>query len=141
VQGAAAAGGPTADLSITKTVTPQTARPGQRIVYRIAVTNKGPDVADDVVVIEVGSHGARPLQVRTTRGSCRRTRPARCAIGALRPGQTVVMTAATTAGSAPSRTVNHVAVVTSTGEARLADNRAAATLVVRRPPRAPAVTG
>jgi hypothetical protein len=141
VVGAAAANGPTAALSITKSVRPRIARPGQRIVYRIVVTNRGPDTAYDVVGTEIGLTARKPISVRPSRGTCTQQRPVRCRVGAIRPGTRVVVTAVTTAPTAPGPAPNRVAVVTSTSERRLDDNRASATVVVRRPAGPPPVTG
>jgi len=41
---------PTADLSITKTVSPTTGQPGDTVTYTITVTNNGPNAASDVGV-------------------------------------------------------------------------------------------
>lgn len=43
---------PYADLAITKTGTPVVVRPGSNLVYRLVVTNKGPDIAGDLVVTD-----------------------------------------------------------------------------------------
>jgi uncharacterized repeat protein (TIGR01451 family) len=141
VTGAAAANGPTANLSITKTVTPRVARPGQRVVYRIVVVNHGPATAYDVVGTELGPTDRRLLTVHASRGTCTRRRPIHCRVGSIEPGHRVVVTATTHALPRASRTLNRVAVVTSTSERRLSDNRAQVTTVVRGPARPPAVTG
>jgi uncharacterized repeat protein (TIGR01451 family) len=43
---------PTADLSITKSVSPTTGQPGDTVTYTIVVTNNGPDTAFDVGVTD-----------------------------------------------------------------------------------------
>ncbi|HET6506971.1 MAG TPA: DUF11 domain-containing protein [Baekduia sp.] len=141
VQGQAAASRPRADLHITKSVSPRVARPGQRIVYRIVVTNRGPDTAYDVVGTEIGLTVRKPVRIHVTRGSCRAVRPVRCHLSSLAAGRRVVLTAVTTAPRKLGPSPNRVAVVTSTSETRLSDNEAKATVVVRRAPRPPAVTG
>jgi hypothetical protein len=140
--GVSAASRPAADLHITKSVSPRIARPGQRIVYRIVVTNRGPDTAYDLVGTEIGLTVRKAVRIRVSRGSCREVRPVRCRLSALAPGRRVVLTAVTTAPRTPGPAPNRVGVVTSTAERRLGDNQARATVVVRRAPaRAPAVTG
>jgi hypothetical protein len=141
VEGADDASRPAADLHITKSVSPRVVAPGQRIVYRIVVTNRGPDTARDLVGTEIGLTVRKGVRIRVTHGSCREVRPVRCHLDALAPGQRVVLTAVTTAPREPGRHPNTVGVVTSTNEPRLADNQARATVVVRRARTAPAVTG
>src|SRR5262249_43759559 len=105
----------------------------------ITVTNRGPDTAQDVVAAEVQAAGSRPLDLKSTKGTCEGDRPARCTIGTLDVGQRAVITVTVPAG-APGRLTNRVAAVSSTGDPNLRNNAAAATLTVRRPA-TPRVTG
>jgi hypothetical protein len=129
------ADGPTANLSVTKTVTPKVAHPGERLHYRIVIVNHGPDPASDVVAAELGS-GRQSLQIQSSQGRCIGHHPASCRLGTIKPGKRVVITVTSTAGSTGFHT-NRVGVVTSTRDPNLANNVASATVIVRpakRPP-------
>jgi uncharacterized repeat protein (TIGR01451 family) len=123
---------PIADVSVTKTVTPRIARAGATLNYTIVVRNAGPGTAYDVVGSEVNPHADTPLQLRTTKGHCRGSRPARCAIGALRPGQRATISVDVVARRL-GRTRNLVGVTSSTSDPDLRNNRAGALVTVLRP--------
>jgi uncharacterized repeat protein (TIGR01451 family) len=131
--------GPNADLAVTKRVSPRSARPGDPVTYTVTVTNRGPDIAYDVVAAEVQPPGTNRLDLRSTQGTCAGDRPARCSLGTLDVGERAVITVEVPAG-APGRRTNRVAAVTSTGDPNLANNAAAATLTVL-PPARPRFTG
>ena len=133
------ADGPVANLVVTKSVSPPSTRSGQPVRYTIVVANRGPDTASEVVATEVNPRNLNRLRIRTTRGRCVGTRPARCDIGTLAPGQRAVITVDTVAGD-PGRNINQVAVASATNDLNLNDNLAAAALIIR-PPTAPRVTG
>jgi len=133
------ASGPNADLVVTKRVSPRSARPGQRVTYTVTVTNRGPDIAYDVVVAELQPRRTERLSLRPSQGRCQGDRPARCALGTLDVGERATITVTVAAG-APGRSVNRVAAASSTGDPVLADNVAAAALTVLRPAR-PRYTG
>ncbi len=131
--------GPLADLAVTKTVSPTVARVGRMLHYKIVVTNKGPGIAYDVVGTEVLPRIDLPLQLHTTKGTCRAKYPARCALGSLRPGQRATVTVDVRA-SRLGRTRNRVAVASSTYDPDLRDNRADALAIVL-PALSPRFTG
>jgi uncharacterized repeat protein (TIGR01451 family) len=131
--------GPFADVSVTKTVSPRVARAGGTLHYTIVVRNAGPGTAYDVVASEVDPHGDEALALHTTKGDCRGTRPARCAVGTLRRGQRATITVDVPA-TRLGRTRNRVAVTSSTSDPDLSDNRAGA-LVRVLPPLSPRFTG
>ena len=124
---------------MSKRVSPTLTTPGAPVVYTVRVTNRGPDRATDVVAAELNPASDRRLDIDTTRGTCVGTRPAACRIGTLDVGQSATITVRTTAGE-PGRVVNRVAVLSSVGDPNLHNNRAVASLVVRRS-LLPAVTG
>jgi uncharacterized repeat protein (TIGR01451 family) len=133
VAGLIVANAPSADLAVTKTVSPSVAQPGQPVRYTVVVTNGGADTANDVVAAELSPPSQRRLSISTTRGTCRGDRPARCAIGTLAPGQRATITVSTTARAVPGVVVNRVAVASSSRDPVLANNIDAARLVVIRP--------
>ncbi len=132
------ADGPIANLSVTKTVSPATAQPGQPLHYRIVVVNHGPDAAENVVVAEL-SHGTNPLHIRSSKGKCYGQHPARCQIRRIPVSGRVVINVTVTRNGI-GRHTNRVGVVSSTDDPNLANNVASATVIVRQPP-APIVTG
>jgi uncharacterized repeat protein (TIGR01451 family) len=131
--------GPFADLSVTKRVSPTTVRQGGRVRFRIVVENNGPNTAYDVVASELNPHDRRTLDLHTSQGTCRGTRPARCAIGALQPGEGATMTVDVMARRLGRRR-NVVAVASTTDDPNLADNRDSAVVRVL-PPTGPRFTG
>lgn len=131
--------GPFADLAVTKTVSPTTVRLGGEEHYTIVVENNGPNTAYDVVASELNPRNRRTLDLHTSQGTCRGTRPARCAIGTLEPGDSATMTVDVTA-SRLGRTRNVVAVASTTDDPNLANNRDAAVVRVLRP-QGPRFTG
>jgi hypothetical protein len=140
VKGLERASGPRAELSITKRVSPRVARPDEPLTYRIVVTNHGPGIAYNIVGTEVRTPQRHRIHLRTSGGTCTVAYPARCHLGRLLPGQSVVVTVHTRAGH-PGRPTNVVAVTSSTHDPNLKDNRAKATLLVRRPKTPPRFTG
>ena len=127
----ARADGPNADLAVTKTVSPRAAQPGATVHYKVTVTNRGPDTANDVVAAELRPPTLEKLNLHTTRGTCRGDRPARCSIGTLAPGQSAVITVTTRAKGVGVKT-NEVAVSSSSSDPNLSNNTAAARLTVIR---------
>ena len=128
---AARADGPNADLTVTKTVSPRATQAGSTVHFKVTVTNRGPDTANDVVAAELRPPSLEKLKLHTTRGTCRGDRPARCSIGTLAPGQSAVITVTTRARGVGVRT-NEVAVSSSSNDPNLANNVAAARLTVIR---------
>jgi uncharacterized repeat protein (TIGR01451 family) len=63
-------GTPTADLAVTKTVTPTTVTSGDHVTATITVTNHGPDQATDVVVTTLSEPGASLVSVNPSQGTC-----------------------------------------------------------------------
>ena len=122
---------PAADLAITKRVRPTSIVSGQMATYSGTLTNRGPDTAEDVTVVEANTTGTAPLSVSVSRGSCRRARPIVCRVGSLKKGESV--TFKVTARPRSTGTVtNVIATNTSTNELRTTNNRARARLKVRR---------
>jgi Domain of unknown function DUF11 len=132
--------GPKADLRITKRAVPSVARVGEPVRYTVRVVNRGPGVAYDVVGTEVRAPRQAGLSLRASKGRCRTSpRPVRCVVGRLRPGERATITVVQRT-RIPGRVRNSVAVVSSTDDPNLANNRATATLT-SRVPTPPRVTG
>jgi uncharacterized repeat protein (TIGR01451 family) len=120
-------------LRITKRAVPSVVRLGRPVHYTLTVVNRGPGIAYDVVVTEVGPPSQVPLHLTPTKGTCRGSpRPVRCAVGTLHPGER-----ATISGVQNTRILgqfrNRIAVVSSTDDPNLANNRASATVTSLQP--------
>ncbi len=129
------AANPVADLSIRKRARPRRILAGEPVRYTVTVANRGDVVAEDVVATESRPPSGTRVRVVAPRGvRCRSTRPLICIIGDMAPGERVRLRA-TVRTPLVGRVINRVAVHTATREDRLGDNRARATVRVRRLPR------
>jgi uncharacterized repeat protein (TIGR01451 family) len=115
-RGVAASGDP-ADLSLTKSDSPDPAAEGGALTYTILVANAGPDPATNVVVTDNLPNQLEFVSATTTSGSCQTPNPkgkggkVACNLGTLANGGTATVTIATTA--AKSGNVSNTAAVTS----------------------------
>ncbi len=97
-----------ADLSVTKTSSPDPVIVNQDLTYTITVTNLGPDPVTDAEVVDTLPAGV--TFVSATPGGCSHdTGTVTCAIGAMSVGQTVVITIVVTP-TATGEVVNNVTV-------------------------------
>ncbi|HVY96684.1 MAG TPA: hypothetical protein VHA54_06960 [Solirubrobacterales bacterium] len=78
--------GASADLEVSKEVTPVRVQQGGVLAYTIAVRNRGPSPATDVVFTDAASGRAELLGLSSDRGSCERQLPIVCRLGTLAPG-------------------------------------------------------
>ena len=133
--GATAAVERNADLSVTKSVTPRTAAPGEPVTYTLTATNAGPSTARSVALTDT----AVDPDITVTGASAPDatcsfdTTGARCTVGKIDPGASLEMTV--TGRLAPSATPGHsltdTAVVQSaTPDADSSDNTATAAVRV-----------
>jgi uncharacterized repeat protein (TIGR01451 family) len=92
---------PSADLSITKTDSPDPAASGSQVTYTIVVTNNGPTQATGVMVTDVvpssGGGGYTFASVNSQQGSCVAPPPGgtgtvTCSLGSMNSGATVTIT-------------------------------------------------
>ena len=88
-------GAPAADLSVTKTDSPDPVRSGGNLTYTITVTNNGPDAATGVTMTDQLPRNAGYGSASTTQGSCS-LKPEKlqvaCSLGAIAGGGTVIVT-------------------------------------------------
>lgn len=102
---------PSADLVLTKTVTPAQLTAGQRGTYRIHVLNRGPNIALQVRIVDDVDPRLELLSASTNRGSCTTSgQRVTCRIAALPPGAPVVVVVAVRARA--GGTITNRAVVT-----------------------------
>jgi uncharacterized repeat protein (TIGR01451 family) len=91
----------TADLVLTKTVVDATLTAGQRGTYRIHVSNRGPNIALRVRIVDVVDRRLDLLSASTNRGSCTTSgHRVTCTIAALPPGAHVTVAVAVRAREA-----------------------------------------
>jgi uncharacterized repeat protein (TIGR01451 family) len=134
---------PVSDLVITKQVDRRVARLGQRLTYTITVTNKGPDAATNVRVADAL---ALPVRVRVVsthprQGHCHTGLPITCTLGSLHAGARITITIVAVA-SVTGRQTNTAAVISESRDPHPRNNVAAATtMILRRAPSPPPVTG
>jgi large repetitive protein len=126
----------TADLRITKTVTPATVTAGGEVTYAIRVTNDGPGEATAIRVGDVIPDALAVRSVTATQGSCDTGAAIVCDLGTLSPGATaeVLVTAAVGADRAGSTIVNAAGVAAAEVDLDQSDNLASASLSVVAPP-------
>jgi uncharacterized repeat protein (TIGR01451 family) len=81
-----------ADLSLTKTGSPNPATVGTTLSYRITVTNNGPAAATNVNVTDTLPPGVTFVSSSTTQGTCNGTTTVNCNLGTLSNGANAVVT-------------------------------------------------
>jgi uncharacterized repeat protein (TIGR01451 family) len=81
-----------ADLSITKSTTAQSAPNGSTISYLLTVTNAGPSPATSVVVSDDLPTGLQLISATPSQGSCTQTDPVSCTLGTLASGASATIT-------------------------------------------------
>lgn len=102
-----------ADLSITKSASPNPVFVNDNITYTITVTNNGPDSADNVTVSDTLPASTSFVSADATQGLCTEAGgTVSCAIGTMTNGQSVTITLVARANSAGS--VNNTASVATT---------------------------
>jgi uncharacterized repeat protein (TIGR01451 family) len=125
----------TADLRITKTVTPATVAAGGDVTYTIRATNDGPGEATDVRVVDRIPDGLRVRSVTATQGSCDTGTGIVCSLGTLSRGDSaeVRVTAGVAVDQSGRTIVNGATVTAAEVDLDQADNIASASLSVVPP--------
>jgi uncharacterized repeat protein (TIGR01451 family) len=131
---------PTADLSISKSLVGENPDSGQNVMFAVAVTNKGPNPAENVVISDAQSNNASFVSVTQTSGptfSCTGSDPVVCTRGTsaaplfLNPGETAVFELVYTAtGSNGSSITNAASAESDTFDLNEIDNTDVYTLVI-----------
>jgi uncharacterized repeat protein (TIGR01451 family) len=118
-----------ADLSVSKTASPDPVHVGQKLTYTVDVTNNGPDSATGTTVVDTLPKTAGFGSVSTTKGSCSRVKKVvTCSLGTLHSGDletvtilvkptkkgTITNTATVSANQADQNTANNTATVSTT---------------------------
>jgi uncharacterized repeat protein (TIGR01451 family) len=123
-----------ADLAIEKSASPSPGVPGADVTYTLKVTNKGPDTAENTVVLDTLPEG---LSFVSASSQCSAATPAqvRCSLGSLALGDTVTLEiVARIADSVTDGFVNTATVSSTTPDPDLSNNTASASTPI--PPEA-----
>ncbi|HEY4396984.1 MAG TPA: DUF11 domain-containing protein, partial [Acidimicrobiia bacterium] len=102
---------PSADLSVTKTDSPDPVTPGSDITYTITVTNNGPADADSAQIADAVPAGTSFVSVVPTVGSCVGTATFTCDLGPLANGAsaTVTLVVLVDPGATPGTVISNTA--------------------------------
>ena len=101
----------TANLSITKTDSPDPVTVGSQLTYAISVTNAGPDAASNVVVTD--TLPSTLTLVSTSTGSCSGTTTITCTLGSLASGSQITVSIVVTPTAAGE--ITNTATVSAAG--------------------------
>jgi uncharacterized repeat protein (TIGR01451 family) len=82
---------PSSRLTLTKRAVSSAIGAGQPASYEIAVTNHGPDSAENVVVDDQPTGPARFRSAKPSQGTCTHTVPTTCQLGTIPAGRTVTI--------------------------------------------------
>ncbi|MDP9260085.1 MAG: DUF11 domain-containing protein, partial [Actinomycetota bacterium] len=120
---------PSADLSLTKTDSPDPVLAGQLLTYTLTVANAGPQAATGVVLTDGLPSGPTFVSASTSQGTCSGTATISCNLGTISSGSTAAVTIKTRPAAAGS-IVNQATVTASERDPNSADNTAVATTTV-----------
>ncbi len=119
---------PSADLSISKTISPSAPLPGSAVAFTIAVRNAGPSAASGVVVSDQISSAISQLTATTDNGTTCTVSDSNtmaCPLGSVGPAATATVSVTGTLSPAFTGTLSNTASVTATTRDSNADNNSA----------------
>ena len=122
-----------ADVSVSKTASPNPGVAGAALTYRLVVTNNGPALATNVNLTDTLPSGVSFGSASTTQGSCSGNGPVNCAIGTLANGASAVVTIVVTPATA-GQVTNTASVTASEPEPDATNNTATLITVIDSPP-------
>jgi uncharacterized repeat protein (TIGR01451 family) len=128
-----------ADLSITKSDSPDPVTEGGQLTYTVGVTNAGPDPATDVTVTDdLASSDFDLISVTPSQGSCdtQGAQNITCNLGTLASGATANITILVTAKK-PGTVTNTASVTTSEPDPQSANNTVTESTTVLEAPKPP----
>lgn len=119
-----------ADLSLTKTASPNPGQVGVNLSYRLTATNSGPATATAVTVTDTLPSGVSFVSASATQGSCSGSGPVNCNLGNLAAGASAIVTIVVTP-STPGQIVNSATVSANESDFDTSNNTAATTTVIQ----------
>lgn len=119
-----------ADLSVTKTASPNPGQVGVPLSYRIIATNNGPAVATNVSVADTLPSGVTFVSATTTQGNCNGTAAVNCNLGSLTVGSSAIVTIVVTPSSTGQIT-NSATVTGAETDSDSVNNTASATTLIQ----------
>jgi uncharacterized repeat protein (TIGR01451 family) len=127
-----------ADVSITKTASPEPVDQGTNLTYTLQITNNGPAVAQGVTVSDTLPGQVTYASVSTTQGSCTYTASSTlvsCTVGSMSVGALAVVTINVSANTFSSSTLstNTATVSSTTTDPDSANNSSSATSTIQSP--------
>lgn len=130
---------PSADLSVTKTASPNPVRATEEVTFTIKVTNNGPSPASDVKVTDTLATGLTLVSATSTVGACSGTDTITCNIGSLAATApdnvaTITIKAKIAVNYPPGPLANTAVVSSSTGDPNNGNNSGSTTVTVNAPP-------
>jgi len=120
-----------ADLSVTKTASPNPGQVGVPLSYRIIATNNGPAVATNVSVADTLPAGVTFVSATTTQGNCNGTTTVNCNLGSLTVGSSAIVTIVVTPSSTGQ--ITNSATITGTEVDSDSTNNTASTTTLIQP--------
>jgi YVTN family beta-propeller protein len=126
---------PTADLSLTKTASPEPVPSGQNITYTLMVTNNGPNDATGVTLVDTFPPAASASSYTASQGTCTGGVPsATCNLGTISAGSTATVTFTVSPPPGPGTITNNATVSASEFDPNPANNTASVTSTLLAPP-------
>lgn len=119
-----------ADLSLTKTASPNPGQSGVSLSYRITAANNGPATATNLVVTDTLPGGVAFVSATTTQGNCNGSGPVNCNVGTLAPGTGAIVTIVVTPSGAGQIT-NTATVTGNESDFDATNNTAAITTLIQ----------
>ncbi len=123
-----------ADMSITKSDSPDPVGPGQRLTYHLAVTNNGvaagPSTTSGVEVTDSLPAGVTLVSATPSTGSCSGTTTISCALGIFPGGASATIDIVVTVSASGGTLTNSVTVLAVTADPNPANNTATASTAV-----------
>src|SRR6185369_15126185 len=119
-----------ADLSVTKTASPNPAQAGVTLSYRITAKNNGPAVATNVNVTDTLPAGVAFGSATSTQGNCNGTSAVNCSLGSLAVGGSAIVTINVTP-SAAGQLTNSATVSAAESDFDSTNNTAGTTTLIQ----------
>jgi uncharacterized repeat protein (TIGR01451 family) len=121
---------PDADLSISKTDSPDPVTAGQNLTYTVTVTNNGPNTASGVTVSDTLPGNVALVSATPSQGSCSGTTTVSCSLGTIDNGGSATVTIVVTVSSEATGPISNTASASANEPDPSTPNQATATTTV-----------